>query len=179
MAKITIGTVLFLVGLIVVPGSMVYWVIMEDEDDLRFTGPGEVAVDVDEPARYYLWHDHVTVFEGVTYNYPAELPTGMSIIVTDESGEPQEFDTMTSMSSSSGSEESGSIGYVDFEEAGAYTLSLDNLSEPRVFSFGRSVFLENVVMFFAVIAVSVLVGVLGFAVFIWGLVSLLTNRKRT
>jgi len=103
----------------------------------QFQVPGATTIDVTKPGTYVVWYDHVTMFEGRSYAYGADLPNGLRIRVRDGLGE------VPMSSGLGGSESSGalkrtSVGEFEALRPGGYSIDVTGPFEPRIFSVRRS-----------------------------------------
>lgn len=115
---------------------------------VSFEASGELEVTVEEPDRYYVWNVHTTVYEGRSYSQSKTLPSGVTFSLTEvETGEEIPFETDLSISTTTGANESHSVGYFEVEKSGAYLLTIGGLDEPRIFAFGPSIFGDFVSIF--------------------------------
>lgn len=144
----------------------------------QFKVPGETQVSVEEPGRYYVWNDYETIFEGRTYNKWDCLPDEMTVRIRNaDTGETLEFTGDTSTTSSTGGTSRNSIGYVEIEEPCALNIQVTGPVEERVFSFSRVRVWQVLKPVFASLAVAAVVGVLGLAIALWGIVRLVQSPE--
>lgn len=174
-----------LLGFFTFPIALVIPVaLMADTDETRFLGPGSVEIDIEKPGTYTLDSDNITVFEGRSYNLPPALPDGLEIRILDSegrelmlNGQPQENLSTTGTSSDAQPVSSMSIGHVEVDQPGRFTIDVRGNAQPRVFSLERSMgkeFLGWMAIAFVIPAVTSLVGVI---LAIWGLVKLFSNPR--
>lgn len=141
MKKLILGVVLFAVGFMSPLLLVVSLLGSLTEETVALEAPGEIEVTVEEPGRYYVWNEYRTVYEGRTYSQSETLPSGIAFSLTEaESGTELPLSTDMSMSWSGGDRKKTSVGYFGIEEPGDYVLSVQGPEEPRVFSFGPSLF---------------------------------------
>lgn len=166
MRKLLFGIALILAAclaplILVMP---VFKSLMEEPDLLK--APGEWEVMAEEPGRYYVWNEYQTVYDGTTYAEGEALPSGITFSLVDAATEEAvPFETDASISASSGATKKNSVGYFSLEEPGLYRLRIEGVEEPRIFSFGPSVFGD----FFSFFGRIVLAGLAAFAAAIGGL----------
>lgn len=172
------GILLFLLGAFVVPLLLILPLLLNDSAEEQFLVPGSVEVTVDEPGRYYLWHDFRTVYEGVSYSKPEEIPDGLDISVKTEGGEELVLMASGTMSSSTGASARRTIGYVDVADPGRLTVTVNGDSEPRVFSFSQSGMKSIFLRIFGGAIVSMLMAFAGIGLVIWGIVKLAKRGDR-
>ncbi|QQL44580.1 hypothetical protein [Sulfuriroseicoccus oceanibius] len=171
------GIVLLFAGVFVVPVLWILPVITQETKQQQFLGPGAIDYQAAESGRYYLMNDFQSFYDGRNYHRPEDLPDGLEVVVTDGAGERVAFFADRSFSSTSGGRSSRSVGYVDLDGPEQLTVVVDGRFEPRVFSFGKSRFMEVFKLIFGVFGVSALIVVVGLGLAIWGLVKLLNAPK--
>jgi hypothetical protein len=152
------GVALVVIGAFVVPASIILPLLLSDADGVQFLAPGRAECLVEAPARYYLWHDYQTVFEGTTYDRAVAIPDGLTISVSPSEGKALAIISSGSMSMTSGSEASQSIGYVDIPEAGIWTVEVAGDADSFVVSFAESKLLQMFGIIFVAAAVCLLLG---------------------
>jgi len=104
-----------------------------------FLVPSTQTFQLAEPGPYVVWHDYQTTIKGKVFNKPAELPDQTTITLTHKG---KEIPTAKLWSSTitSGQHQKVSIARYHIEEPGAYSLTVEGLAEPRVFTFSRPIF---------------------------------------
>jgi hypothetical protein len=166
MKKLIFGILLCVAGFAVPTALLVPLILGLRNDTVVFKAPAEVEVRVEEAGRYYVWNEYRTLYEGRTYAQSKSLPSGMTFSLTDpETGEELPFAADFSISSTTGEREKMSVGYFDIEDPGAYLLRIQGLEEPRIFSFGPSIFDD----FFAFFGRLLLAFALGCAALVGGI----------
>lgn len=166
------GVALCVVGFVVVPALIILPFVLAASDDTRFLAPGRAQFVVEEPARYYLWHVHRTVFEGTSYNRPVAWPDGLTVVVRDAAGEALDFVGDGSISMSSGSEASQSIGYVDLPAAGTWTVEVTGEAEPHVLAFAESKLLKMFALIIGGVVICLLLAGTGVVLVVIGIARL-------
>jgi hypothetical protein len=178
MKKIVIGIILFILGAFIIPLTLVLTVVSNLPAEKQFKIPGTAQVTIDEPGRYYLWNNYQTLFEGKSYNRSERLPDGIEIKITDAStGEPFDFTTSLSISSTSGSNSKNSIGYIEVQNAADISIEVAGGNNERIFSFSQSRLLELIGLILACVLLSTVSALSGVGITIWGIISLV--RKKT
>ncbi|WOO43237.1 hypothetical protein [Rubellicoccus peritrichatus] len=174
------GIVIFIVGAFVAPLAVIIPVILalDDSDKRQFIIPGEHQFEIEKPARYYLWNDYQTIFDGKSYNRSESLPDGLQISIKDEAGEELKFTSNTMMSSSTGSSTKNTIGYVEVTAPGTLTIRVTGDSDARVFSFSEFSVLKIVGLAFGAFGIGMLIAVAGIGLSIWGIVKLVKNDTK-
>ena len=159
---------------------MILFVYLLNEKPLaKFTIPGQAIVTIEKHGRYYLWNDYQTVFEGRSYSSSEELPGRLEIsLLEKEAGDPIEFVSSQSITSSSGDSHKNSVGYFEVDEPGCYILSVFGETEPRVCSFGKSFFNTKSVLICMIVGLlEILMGIAGFGLVLVGIINLIKARK--
>jgi hypothetical protein len=181
MNKLILGILLCLSALAIPVASILPFILSLNEDAVTFEAPGEIEVTVEEGDRSYVWHVHRTVHEGRAYSRGRNLPDGVTFSLrAAATGETLPMRTDLSISSSTGQREQSSVGYFDVENPGVYRLAIGGLDEPRIFSFGPSIFSDFPGIFVKIILLGLLAGVLmiaGVVLLILGIVDLVRNGK--
>ncbi|WDE96839.1 hypothetical protein PQO03_02545 [Lentisphaera profundi] len=177
--KIIIGSTLFILGAIIVPMAIVLPLMLRESNNDQFRAPGTTQVNIDKPGRYYLWNDHITVFEGKSYNRSEHIPDNMEFVFQNKgTNEKLEFISDTSISSSSGSSSKNSIGYIEVQNPGDIDINISGDIKERVFSFSQSDILLMIGLIFGGCALSMILGFTGFGIAVWGVVQLIQSNKK-
>lgn len=172
---------LFILGALVIPVLMVPFVLpllFGASNAVQFKIPGTIQATVEKPGRYYVWNDFRTVYEGKSYDRSEGIPDGVEIRVHNSKGELLKFVSNTSISSSAGSSSKNSIGYVEVESPGKVGIEVSGGNEERIFSFGESGLLKMFGLIIGGFGLSMLVGISGFGIIIWGIVKLVRGNKK-
>lgn len=176
------GVLLSIIGMVVIPVVAVFFFISSESDssETQFLIPGEKEFTVDEPGRYYLWNDHLTIFEGESYNRAETIPDGIKIRIESSSGEELPFTTSMNLSIGSGSTSKNSIGYVEIETPEKISVQVTDSEEVRVFSFSESGFAG---LFLGVIGICLSSGILFIAGMVFGIMGIVklsnSNTNKT
>lgn len=181
VTTIVVG-IIFIFGAFAAPAAIVLPLILPrllgDASEEQFKVPGRVEVMAEEPGRYYLWNDYQTVFRGKTYNRSKSVPDGMEIRITHaKTGEPFDFVSDTSISSSSGANSKNTIGYVEVKEPCRVAIEVSGGEEERVFSFSPFRLWRMLKLILGGFALSFVLGVAGVGVTIWGIVKVARAGK--
>jgi len=174
--KLIIGVVLLLIGGFILPLSLFLPFILDQSVDDQFLVPGSGSFTVDEPARYYLWHDHQTLFQGSSFNHPIELPNGIQISVYSSAGETLELVNAPSISTSGNVRTRQSIAYADVPSAGEWTVEVKGDFAPRVFSFAESKFLKIFGWIFGGMALCLITAATGLILVVLGVVGMAQKK---
>jgi hypothetical protein len=84
--------------------ALVVWLVLSLGSDEQFLAPGRLAINLAQPGKVVIWHDHRTLFQGRSYDGPEKLPAGARIRVIEEaSGRELEVGASFGASSASGS----------------------------------------------------------------------------
>jgi len=156
--KVILGSVLMVAPLFVFIVSAIFYFSQSDSETNQFLVPGSMEVEIEEPGKYYLWHDHVTLFNGTSFSMPKEIPHGVKMEIRGADGEALALKGGLSTSVSSGNHSKVSIGYVEVDKAGWVKVSVSGDFEDRVFSLSKSSF---GIFFGAIFGGVVLVGAMG------------------
>ncbi len=127
----------------------------------QFEVPGTFRSSADQPGRYYVWDNHLTMFEGTKIQRDEKFPEELEIIIRDAAGNPVEFVADTSKSWRIGNHDKSSVGYIDAKVPGEFEIEVRGDAETRILSFSQpDLFkeLRSALMGFAVAAVFALVG---------------------
>jgi len=177
LKPLIVGIALFVVGAFVVPVAIILPLVLSDSSEAQFLIPGSAEFAAEELGRYYLWNDHQTIFDGTTHNRSVDLPDGLTISIEDAAGQALEFVSDASISMSSGSDASQSIGYVEVAEPGLLTVDISGDVEPRVFSFAQSKLLKMFALIFGGIGLSIIMAMVGVIFGVIGIVKLAQGAK--
>ena len=115
--------------------GLIAWLVLTWEEGTQFVVPGRQALELN-PGKHVVWNDHVTVFEGRSYQSSKELPDGVQVTVTDGGG------ASVVLRRASGATYKGSnterVAVMKFEIArpGRYEIAVRGDLQPRVFSVG-------------------------------------------
>lgn len=170
--KILIGIVLALAGLLVIPVAVIAPAIPAGSQSVTFLVPGQARLEALEPGRFYLWHEHETVFDGERRVAGERLPDGLRMEVRRlDENRALAFESNASMSTTSGSNASRSIGYVEVERPGTLEVEVTGGDDQqRVFTFARMRFWEIARAIGLGLVSILLIGSAGIGVLIWGIV---------
>ena len=75
-----IGGILLVSAIAIPVAVMVPSLSSEGPLDEQFQVPGVGIYEVEEPGRYYLWHDYQNTFTGTDFKWP-DIPSGAKISV--------------------------------------------------------------------------------------------------
>jgi uncharacterized membrane protein len=104
------------------------------EESTQFLVPGRAVLDLGA-GNHVVWNDHVTVFEGRSYQSSRTLPDGVRVAVTGSGGG-------IALRSASGATYKGSnteqvaVMQFDVPQPGRYEIAVEGDFQPRVFSVG-------------------------------------------
>ncbi len=177
IGKIVFGSLLMVLPVVLLILGFVWAFGVRQSDRPKFVAPGSLEITVSEPGRYYLWHDHATVHEGIVYNQSTEITHGASIEIFDASGRLYEFFADDSISISSGNHSRGSIGYIDVDEPVDLSISVSGRFENQVWSFSPSSIGKILGAILGGVLLTVVAGVAGLIVLILGIVQYSRSRK--
>jgi uncharacterized membrane protein len=109
--------------------------IFQYDEGVQFLGPGSKALDLAK-GRHVVWNDHVTVFEGRSYDSGKNLPDGTQIRVTGNSGSPMELRRTSGSTFRGGGTERVSVLEFEVKQPGRHEITVRGDFSPRVFSVG-------------------------------------------
>jgi hypothetical protein len=175
--KTIIAGVVCCVGAFIVPVLFVLPLILADSPAVQFKVPGTMEVTVKDAGRYYLWNDYQTVFNGKSYNRSESLPDGYEIQIREEDGRLFQFVSDASTSESNGASAKKSIGYVEVEHPGKLEIEVTGGNEDRIMSFARSGLLKVFGLILGGVGLSMLIGMAGIGLIIWGIIKLVRSNK--
>ena len=118
--------------------ALVASLVLHYDGGTQFVAPGSKTLDL-RKGRQVIWNDHVTVFEGRSYDSSRNLPDGLQITVTDGSGRSVTLRGTTGATVKGGGTER--VAVMDFEvlQPGRYTITARGDFPPRVLSVGPEV----------------------------------------
>ena len=172
------GVALFVLGAFIFPVLVVLPLILGKSSAVQFKVPGIIEVPVEVPGRYYLWNDFEIVYKGKSYDRSKSIPDGMEIRIWNTNGDLLEFVSDSSISSSGDAGGSNSIGYVTVQSPGKVRIEIVGGNEERIFSFSRSRFLAIFSRIAGGLSLSMLVGLGGIGMIVWGIVKLVRTSKK-
>lgn len=172
---------MFLLGGFVIPSLLIlpfFLRAIDQSTDNQFLIPGSKEITIEKPGRYYLWNDYRTIFEGKSFNQSEGIPDGLEIAVTSKTGKNLTFSSAGITTLHGKGTDKCSIGYIEVNEPCELIVSVTGDSEERVFSFAQSIFPGKFVMFFSATAASLLIGIIGFGIVVWGIIKIVISRKK-
>ena len=125
--------VLALAGALAAAG-MVAWLVAHWKEGTQFLAPGRQVLEL-SAGNHVVWNDHVTVFEGRSFQSSKTLPDGLQVTVTGPGGE-------IPLRSASGGTYKGwntervAVMQFDVARPGRYEVAVQGDFQPRVFSVG-------------------------------------------
>ncbi len=174
------GGILFITAVFAIPLIIVILFVSGRPDETQFIVPGHAEVVVEEPGRYYLWHDYRTVYEGKSYNHPEGIPSGFEFDIMDaHSGESFKFHEDLSVSSTDTHGAKKSIGYVNVQGPAAVMIDVTGPNEPRIFSFCEFDFMSVFTFIFGGVIIALILGFTSIGLIIWGVFKLIRSSKNT
>ena len=109
--------------------------IFHYDDGVQFLAPGSKTLDLAK-GRQVVWNDHVTVFEGRSYDSGKNLPDGAQITVTDSSGAAVALRRTSGSTFRGGGTERVSVLEFEVTQPGRYEITVRGNFPPRVLSVG-------------------------------------------
>ncbi len=177
MKRMVVGGLLVLIG-IAGFGYGIFSFVMDLGDRQAFLAPGELLLTVPEAGRFYVFHDHQTVFQGTAYSHPEGLPNGWTFSVTRvDTGDACDLKYDTKMSESMGGTERKAIAYAHLSP-GDYRIQVRGAGGgQRVLSVGPAM-TGSIVGFFGAILLAPLACLIGIGLAVWGLIAVLLARQK-
>lgn len=175
---IVTGVVLFVAGILVGPGFMIFTLMLNRQAPRQFLVPGSVEVVVEKPGRYYLWNNHQTIFEGRTYDTSESLPGGLEMTISDERGQKIPLIPDGSVSSQNGAMSKSSIGYVEVTTPGRLDVLVEGNADERVFSFAPADSMKMLALIFGGMGAFMLLAISGIVVGIIGIVRMASAKPQ-
>jgi hypothetical protein len=170
--KTLITGVICLAAAVVSPFLVLFPLLLQHQNENQFKVPGATEVTVEKPGRYYLWNDFRTIYNGQSFNRSEQIPDGLNIRIGDSEGHALSFVSDTSITSGSGGSEKKSVGYVEIQHPGKVTVQVSGTVEERIFSFSKSGMLMMFLLIVGGFGASVMFGLMGLGLIIWGIVKL-------
>jgi len=159
---------IFLAGL-AFAAFLVWRFVAAYEPPSRFLAPGAAQISVATPGDYIVWHEHRTVYEGRSFDVPAQMPDGTRYRVQAPDGKPIPVEPYAGMSSDTAEGRSVSVAHFEAPLGGLYRVTIEGPSEPRVMAVAPNriwpitkLVAEVFVIGFAALGVAVAVGLYGF-----------------
>lgn len=178
MKTFLLGLITVVLGSVVIPYVKIKPLFDAKYPEFTFKGPCEEVFMIDAPGKYYLWNDYQTFFENKNYDVSKKLPNGVKIKMTDsESGKEIAFNPDSSINFKVNRVSQNSVGYIVLGGKTNVKITIDGLSEDRVFTLAQSKVMD---IFSTVIGTIITAGVLtvfGIFLVIWGIVKLSTKKK--
>jgi len=109
--------------------------IFQYEEGIQFRAPGSKTLDLAK-GRHVVWNDHVTVFEGRSYDSSKNLPDGAQITVTDSSGAAVALRSTSGSTFRGGGTERVSVLEFEVTQPGRHEITVRGNFPPRVLSVG-------------------------------------------
>jgi len=118
---------------------IVYRFVAGLEEPARFLAPGAATIEVTQPGGYVVWHEHRTVFEGRSYDLPAQLPHGAHIEVTGPDGSRLALRAAGTSTFKSGIIERAAIVEFEARTPGRYAVAVRGSFTPLVIAVGPEI----------------------------------------
>ena len=171
------GGSLVLIGIIVF-ALTIFSLNRGDSSEAQFMVPATFRVETKESGRYWLWDNYRTTFEGQKFQRNRSFPADLEVNIRDSGGVLLEFVRDDSKGWNVGNHSKAGIGYVDIQAIGEVSIEvLGSSDDERVLSFSKSELLQALGRTFLFLGVSVVSGLLGFPILIWGFAKLVFRRN--
>jgi len=167
-----VSVILFILGAMVTPISVVFLLAGQMSSGEAFAVPGTYLINIEKPGTYGIWNIVSEFRDGIQRDYSDKLPTGTRIIVLTSTG--KEIPTQSDMNCTERSGDSSRKSICNFvaKETGTYSIVVDGMSEKQSFMIRRSMASHAVVLF----VLGGLVSILGWIIPIF--ISVLVEIKR-
>src|SRR5262245_1072352 len=126
-----------LAGFLAAAGVVVSLIFHYDEG-VQFVAPGSKTLDLAK-GRHVVWNDHVTVFEGRSYDSSKNLPDGAQITVTDSGGAVVVLRRTSGSTIRGGGTERVSVLEFEVTRPGRHEIVVRGNFPPRILSVGPNV----------------------------------------
>jgi len=148
--------------------TLIVWLVLSLGSDEQFLAPGRLAINLAQPGKVVIWHDHRTLFQGRSYDGPEKLPAGARIRVIEEaSGRELEVGASFGASSASGSSRRISVAQFHAVQPGSHLIAIEGSFEPRVFSAGADFLPRLLWSIFGAVALVLVSWGLAIGMFAW------------
>ncbi len=208
MSRKQLGFLALLLGLALIIGATLFGVrgilgaIKGFDPVATVASPESIELTITEPGTFTLWHDHQTWHNGRSVSHPPTLPGGFTfdLITASKATAPEAEESPRSATSlpgipdpvpfkplSSGSTQTLSInsrqavavGAFDIAAAGTYRFTPHNpAGDVRVFSLSKGEFMDSLTGTIGRGLLAAVLGLLGFALAITGILMLTLGRKK-
>jgi len=172
-----VGGVLIALASVVIPMAAIFLAIFLTPEPQQFQAPGETVVAVEKPGRFVLWHHENAMIDG-RISHHSELPDGMQITFTDNSGTllVAKPDRSTTVNGKGGTRRS--VATVEVPVGGLLRIEVTGNSEPVVLSVTESM-IGHFFTGFAIGGLACLItGIVGLVLFIKGIVTIFRTPSK-
>jgi uncharacterized membrane protein len=115
--------------------AVIVSLIFQYHEGVQFLAPGSKTLELAK-GRQVIWNDHVTVFEGRSYDSSKNLPDGTQIRVTDSDGATVALRRTTGSTFRGGGTERVSVLEFEVTQPGRHEITVRGDFPPRVLSVG-------------------------------------------
>ena len=137
--------------------ALILWRFFSAVDDpARFLAPGRGSVEVTEPGRYVIWHEHRTVFGGRSYDLSAAMPDGTRYRVVTPGGGNAAVEAYRGATMSNEASVRASLARFVAAAPGRHEVEVEGNFGPRVIAVQADVFWPAVRAIGAAIAAAVI-----------------------
>jgi uncharacterized membrane protein len=122
-------------GGVLAAAGLVAWLVLTWEESTQFLAPGRQALTLDS-GEHVVWNDHVTVFEGRSYQSSKDLPDGVQITVMDGGGASVVLRRASGATYKGSNTERVAVMKFGIARPGRYEIAVRGDFQPRVVSVG-------------------------------------------
>ena len=122
-------------GGVLAAAGMAAWLVLTWEEGTQFLAPGRHALTLNA-GNHVVWNDHVTVFEGRSYQSARALPDGVQVTVTESGGAGVALRSASGATYKGWNTERVAVMQFDVARPGRYEIAVRGDFQPRVFSVG-------------------------------------------
>jgi uncharacterized membrane protein len=149
--------------------AVIVSLIFQYDEGVQFLAPGSKTLDLAK-GRHVVWNDHVTVFEGRSYDSSKNLPDGTQTRVTDGDGATVELRRASGSTFRGSGTERVSVLEFDVTQPGRHEITVRGDFPPRVFSVGPDLIWLLLCSIFGAIALVLLGSGTGVAIAAWAFI---------
>jgi hypothetical protein len=131
--------------------------------------PGTFETRTEESGRYYLWDNHLTMFDGRKVQNSSDFPDDIQISIREKDGKQLVFIRDDGHGWRIGNHAKSSVGYVDSLKPSDIVVQTQGGSEERVLSFAKAKEGQEVWRKLRGFAFAAIAFVLGLPIVFWGL----------
>lgn len=138
--------------------------------DPLFAASGTIETRTADGDRYYLWDNHLTMFEGRKVHHSSDFPDDIQISIRERDGEKLDFIRDEGHGWRIGNHAKTSVGYIGSSKPSDIIIQIQGGSGDRVLSFAKANELHDVWRKLRGFAFAAIAFVLGLPIVLWGLI---------